>query len=289
MTTLMPSFSVVQPNTVLGFSMESDKEMGLRVMALNQKGGGIELINLGFPDVLAGTSDQAINFAACNDDVITVGAYSDRSGIIGLNGREYKKFCDEDKVASWSSYGCTDQGIVKPDIVAPGVEIISSISSYDTTYFNADGTVSSYDSDGDRYPITNLVDITINGTSERHYWGGASGTSMSCPVVAGTVALMLQANPNLTAKDVRRILTETAITDVYTEAAGMQAGAGKLNALAAIKAAYAMSVTGIEEMPVTTYLKHEGITKRIIDGKLFIIKNGKAFTTDGIEATGIKI
>lgn len=42
------------------------------------------------------------------------------------------------------------------------------------------------------------------------YTYGFGGTSSSCPVVAGVVGLMLSANPDLTAKDVRQILQQTA-------------------------------------------------------------------------------
>src|SRR5207253_2843549 len=62
-----------------------------------------------------------------------------------------------------------------------------------------------------------------------------SGTSMASPVVAGTVALMLQANPSLTPNAVKAILQYTSQSyagyDVLTQ------GAGFLNAMGAVRLA----------------------------------------------------
>ena len=68
----------------------------------------------------------------------------------------------------------TTYGMLKPDLSAPGHGIVSASSAGDNQY------------------NTN------------------SGTSFSTPIVSGIVALMLQANPNLTPDDVRNILYETA-------------------------------------------------------------------------------
>ena len=61
-----------------------------------------------------------------------------------------------------------------------------------------------------------------------------SGTSMASPVVAGTVALMLQANPNLTPNLVKAILQYTAQTRHYD---ALTQGAGFLNAKGAVELA----------------------------------------------------
>ena len=62
-----------------------------------------------------------------------------------------------------------------------------------------------------------------------------SGTSMASPVVAGTVALMLQANPALTPNAVKAVLQYTAQSNpAYNR---LVEGAGFLNALGAIRLA----------------------------------------------------
>ena len=72
-----------------------------------------------------------------------------------------------------------------------------------------------------------------------------SGTSMSCPAVTGIVALMLEANPNLSPKKVREILCLTARNDEVTgplhasDSISDIWGWGKADALAAVNEALA--------------------------------------------------
>ena len=96
-------------------------------------------------------------------------------------------------LANFSTYGPTLDERLKPNVSAPGVNVESSLSSF------RDGG----------YSITNTVDF--DGTE--YEFARLSGTSMSGPAVAGVVALMLEANPELTPADIRSILESTARED----------------------------------------------------------------------------
>jgi serine protease AprX len=121
--------------------------------------------------------------------VLTVGA----SSSMGTIDRR------DDKMADYSSRGPTMYDYAaKPDLVAPGSGTVSM--SDKTSLFYA--TKAPYLVAGKRFGLTYLPYLTL------------SGTSMSTPVVAGTVALMMEANPALTPNLVKAILQFTA--QVYT-------------------------------------------------------------------------
>jgi hypothetical protein len=124
-----------------------------------------------------------------------------------------------DFICSFSSYGPTEwsvtgcggedyndynypPGLLKPEVVAPGYNI-KSLDYADTTGY-AGGTA----------------------------W---SGTSMSCPHVAGTIALMLEKNPNLNPVEMDSILEVTAV-DLGLAGRDSLYGAGRIDALAAVNA-----------------------------------------------------
>ena len=155
-------------------------------------------------DQTDGDNDYGIGEPACTKSTIAVAAYSTGADI-----------------ASFSSFGPTLDNRVKPDISGPGVDIASSISSYTDRNYNL---LTSVEFKGRTYPFSRL-----------------SGTSMSGPVVAGIVALMLEANPYLSSYQVKEIIQETARIDSYTGTippeGSLRWGAGKINAYAAIQKA----------------------------------------------------
>jgi serine protease AprX len=117
-----------------------------------------------------------------------------------------------DVVAAFSSRGPTwFDGIAKPDVVAPGVHLVS-------------------DTDTSSYLYTNLPKSrqTVNGNPMLDL----SGTSMAAPVTAGVVALVLDANGGLTPNAVKAILEYTAIR--LPNADYLTQGAGEVNAGGAV-------------------------------------------------------
>jgi len=133
------------------------------------------------------TYDTHVNCPGLARGAITVGASQGTTSIFTL-----------------SSIGPTPHGRRKPDLVAPGVGIVTC-----------------------RPPGTGLGN-PINADFTR-----VDGTSSATAYVAGVVALMLQKNPALTPAEVKRILMETTI-DLGADT--QEAGAGCVDADAAVRA-----------------------------------------------------
>jgi serine protease AprX len=139
--------------------------------------------------------------------VLTVGAYS----------TEGTPMRYDDVIASYSSRGPTAVDFeAKPDLVAPGTGIVSITDPTSEFYKNK----AAYLLMGSR------------PTASKPYLA-LSGTSMASPVVAGTVALMMQANPKLTPNLVKAILQYTA--QKYNKYDALTQGAGFLNAHGAVE------------------------------------------------------
>jgi len=106
--------------------------------------------------------------------------------------------------ASFSAWGPTFDGRIKPEVAALGVN--------------------------------NFVATTNSPTS----YGRASGTSFATPLVAGVAALVLQAHPDWTNRMVREALLKTATT---THSPNLRIGWGIVNAAAAINYLFPMNQT----------------------------------------------
>ena len=141
--------------------------------------------------------------------VLTVGA-SSHQGTIDRS---------DDRIATFSSRGPTAlDRAAKPDLLAPGVGI-ESLSAPNSTLY------------------TSRAPYLLTGTQPTSFlpYLSLSGTSQAAPVVAGTVALMLEANPALTPNAVKAILQYTA--QLYPAYDPLTEGAGFLNAWGAVELA----------------------------------------------------
>jgi len=132
-------------NTTL-ITKAADRAVGLGIVVVNSAGN----------DAARGTPNTLIA-PADGDSVITAGAVNS-SGVR----------------TSFSSYGPTFDGRIKPDVMAMGSGVKVASSTNNTGY------------------------------------GSAAGTSFSCPLSAGVAALIRCANPNLTPMQVRDAMRNTA-------------------------------------------------------------------------------
>lgn len=131
--------------------------------------------------------------------VICVGASSYRQGIVNVSGSwQSNGQSSQGDRATFSSIGPTFDGRLKPDVLAPGNYVVSSYSSYylechPDARDNVSSTISTFQWNGRTYP-----------------WTANAGTSMSCPVAAGAVALWLQAKPDLSPEEAMEAIRVTS-------------------------------------------------------------------------------
>lgn len=152
--------------------------------------------------VSAGNQGSGAVYPPANDPfVITVGATDDR-GTATLK---------DDVVASFSAYGIVENGVQKPDLVAPGTNLIARLVNQNMGL-----------------PAAHPENKIEGGKYFR-----MSGTSVAAPVVSGAVAILLQDEPNLTPDQVKFRLKTTA-NKGWNGYSANKAGAGYLDIVAAV-------------------------------------------------------
>ncbi len=166
--------------SVISMSLGSDQHSQAICDAVSKcvKNGKIVIVAAGN----SGPGAKTIGCPSDNKDVITVGAV-DRS----------------DKVTSFSSRGPLKDGSVKPDVTAPGYQIVSCRA----TGIKNDKAVDTY-------------------------YISMSGTSMACPMTAGTAALMVQKDRTMTPQKAKEIMEKTA-KPLGTKIPNNDYGYGRIN------------------------------------------------------------
>jgi minor extracellular serine protease Vpr len=139
-------------------------------------------------------------------------------------GLDYFNTANDNIMAGFSSEGPTDVKFrIKPDVVAPGVNVLSSQPA------------------------------EACEQTDPSCWAFFQGTSMATPHVAGAAALVLDAHPTWTAPDVRSAIVNTAVRGMLKDAATGATfvdnpnivGAGLLNAENAVGASISLDPVSI--------------------------------------------
>lgn len=128
-----------------------------------------------------GPGPMSISTPGISRKVITVGSSDDNVAVEVFGNR----------TKDYSGRGPTPYCIKKPDIVAPGSNIISCNIS--------------------RFVSRNRNGLRFHSADSPMMYTIKSGTSMATPVVSGAIALLLGANPRLSNREVKLKLRESAV------------------------------------------------------------------------------
>jgi serine protease AprX len=250
------------------YAVQNKDALGIRVINLSVAGGVYESYNT---DPLTLAAKRAVDagivvVAAAGNDGTSPQGTTQYGGItspgnapwvltVGASSHMGTIDRSDDTMAAFSSRGpgAVDYGS-KPDLVAPGV-----------------GTESLSNPASLMYSIDNAY--LLPGTVSTSYlpYLSLTGTSMAAPVVSGSVALMLQANPSLTPNAVKAILQYTA--QIYSGYDVLTQGAGFLNTKGAVE--LAMYLADPADVP---YPSTDNWSARIIWGNH--AASGGRFTSD---------
>ena len=229
-----PSDSNADGNYVLGFQVTGTSGQRIDVFC---DGVYNVLDNYGLAGFETGSTDGTISDVACGNNYVSVGSYNTRDEWTSLNGYVYgyENHFPFGAISSFSSYGRLYDGRERPTVCAPGATIISSSNEYYLDAYRA--------GDSERQ-----ADLRANG--RRYSWHQCVGTSMATPLVAGAIALWLEADPDLTYEDVLDIIQKTAVKDADVMAAKdpVQWGAGKFDAYEGLKEVLMRKSTGIKSI-----------------------------------------
>jgi len=201
----------------------------------------------------------AVFFAAGNSGPghPTINPYSEPSWVVSVGaGTESKGLTDFSSrgCTDTTAPGCTNVSEQQPDLVAPGMNVIST---KDTTC-----TVDC--------PLSAPSDTGNIPLAYQPYYTTFGGTSAASPMAAGVAALVLSANPSLSPDQLKA--TMKATTDPMLGYLPFQVGTGYVNALSAVKAAQGQSFTPTQTR-VQAFGDQRYIYKQFIGGAVVVTDN----------------
>lgn len=146
-----------------------------------------------------GCNIKTINLPGSLERIVTVGAMHQCTSFTNIFGEDATYIAlgsEKGHLSSFSSCGPTIDNRIKPDVVAPGHNVLSVYNS-----FYEPGLAEN---------VEKKMAYKANAFGKDYAIWTMSGTSMSSPVTTGVIALWLQANPNLTPEDIKGVIERTS-------------------------------------------------------------------------------
>ncbi|MCS4303348.1 S8/S53 family peptidase [Chryseobacterium sp. BIGb0232] len=200
-----------------------------------------------------GNNDYVIGTPGNATSAITVASYNGRANYLSSvdSNLRFGIGSTVEGISTFSNKGPRIDSVLKPEITASGQFVISALSSSSPRGLDPQAV----DRISDKY----VVD---------------KGTSMASPGVAGAVALLLQANPNLTASNVKSRLTSNARKDAETgNLPNPRWGYGKLDIYKAVADEIGCAVSEFESINYDTqFYEDSGVGAVNVDKSFMAVK-----------------
>lgn len=227
---------------------------------------------------------SAGNDGSGENNTVNTYARNPTPGVIGVANYDDADNASVQGTIASSSSRCLEDEETKsacPDVAAPGTAIVSARASTGPAT-----TALGHPLSGDGRFLCCVV-----GTLDHSpHYVGVSGTSMAAPAVSGVIALMLQANPDLTPAEVEDILEDTAWQfdsatfdladpDNPTTLLSATAGHGLVNATDAIQDSRVLGGSGLgtdlPKMSVQPHVYTGGVDGQLVSGVQWTVPAGE--------------
>ena len=202
-----------------------------------------------------------------------------------IGGIDDKNTFSHDEIALWhSNYGTASNEVPKPDLVAPSIWVAAPVLPQTSVAQEAQDLFVRREQ---RDPNANsrIAELKLITPHYQH----VEGTSFAAPIVASTIACLLEANPALTPLIVRDVLKETA--HPVPGADQERQGAGALSPGQAVARALAERHNRGATQQVSPRLTPEGITFSLHDhaaSSVRILGSWDEWRSPGIAATSVE-
>lgn len=172
----------------LQWIMDNKAKLGIRIINMSVGTVGGDIRDPLVKAVEALWDDGTVVIAAAGNNgpssgTITSPGISKKIITVGAAGDDEKLKIWGNNLINFSGRGPTKECVIKPDVIAPGANVISCLAS--------------------NVRNENIVD---------NYYLKLSGTSMATPMVSGAIALLLQKYPKLSPNNIKYLLKQSCIS-----------------------------------------------------------------------------
>jgi serine protease AprX len=263
--------------------------LGVRIISLSVSGDPVSpLVGNGVDEAVAALVEAGISVvaAAGNDGQRRLLPPATAPFALTVGGLDDNNVFGHDEISVWhSNYGTGSNEVPKPELVAPSIWVVAPVLPMSAIAGEAQILFVQRGGQADPNVRRRIAELKLITPHYQH----VEGTSFAAPIVAGTIACLLEANPTLTPLLVRDVLKETAhlVPGVDRE----RQGAGALRPGTAVARALAERHSGGARPYHSPELSAEGITFSLHDNnasRVQVLGSWNDWHAPGIAGTSIE-